>query len=148
MKQMLLGIAALATMFTNALVAQDSCPMTKAQTVPLDVQFFGAVKCGSVQFTIGGATFSGPTQGCPLLAIHVPTHEIEVAQTNGTRTRTRIWNQVTTEVYNFVCEREYLLFVPWDSTCKLEGRHAGAPLARMTTVACEPPPNAASTPQL
>jgi hypothetical protein len=140
MKHMFVGVVALAAMFANPVIAQDTCPKTKAQTVPLDVQFFGLVKCGSVSFTIGGTTFSGPNQGCPLLAVQVPTHEVEVPQTNGNRTKTRIWGQVATEVYHYVCERDYLLFVPWDSTCTLERRHAGAALPRMTTVACDPWP--------
>jgi len=140
MKHMFLVAAALAATFANFAAAQTTCPKTKANTVPLDVQFFGMVKCGTVNITIGGATFSGPNQGCPLLAVRVPAHEVEVPQTNNSLTKTNVWAQVTTEVYHFTCKRDYLLFLPWDSTCTLERRAAGAVLPRMSTVPCDPTP--------
>lgn len=139
MKHMFLIVATLAALFANTATAQGNCPRTKAQTVPRDVQFYGVVKCGSVSLDIGGATFSGPNQGCPLLAVLVPQHEREVDQTNGANTQTRVYTQVSTRIYHFACDRDWLLFIPWDSTCRLVQEKAGSALPRMTTVPCPSP---------
>lgn len=137
--------AATAAVFVHCATAQMACPKTKAQTVPRDVEFHGVAKCGAVSLTIGGATISGPNQGCPLLAILVPEHEVEEPQTNGAHTRTQLYAQVSTRIYHFACERDYLLFIPWDSSCRLVAEKAGAALPRMTTVPCEPQTQAGPT---
>ena len=76
--------------------------------------------------------------GCPLLAVLVPEHELEEPQTNGSHTRTMVYGEATTRVYNFACEREWLLFIPWDSSCRLVAEKNGAALPRMTTIPCDP----------
>lgn len=137
MMEMFTSSVACAAVLVGVATAQGSCPRTKAQTVPRTVEFHGAVQCGAVSFQVGGATFQGPNQGCPLLAVLVPEHERESPQTNGSQTRAHIYAQVATRVYHFACEREWLLFIPWDSTCKLVSESSGAVLPRMTTRPCE-----------
>ena len=132
-------IAAAAALLAPFAPTQDGCPKTKAVTVPRAVEFHGAVKCGSVSLNIGGATVSGPSQGCPLLAVLVPEHECTENQASGARTYVQVYGQVTTRIYHFACERDWLLFLPWGSTCRLASDKAGAVLPRMTTVPCEPP---------
>lgn len=140
MEHRIAWLAAAAALLAGSAPAQGSCPRTQAETVPRTVGFHGVVHCGAVSFQVGGATFSGPNQGCPLLAVLVPEHEREVPQTNGSQTRTSIYAQVATRVYHFACEREWLLFIPWDSTCRLVSENAGAVLPRMTTVPCAAAP--------
>lgn len=130
--------AVCAALLVGVAAAQGSCPRTQAETVARTIEFHGVVQCGAVRFQVGGATFSGPNQGCPLLAVLVPEHEQEAPQTNGSQTRTQVYAQVTTRIYHFACEREWWLFIPWDSTCRLVNEHAGAVLPRMTTVPCDP----------
>ena len=60
-------------------------------------------------------------------------------------TRTQLYAQVSTRIYHFACERDYLLFIPWDSSCRLVAEKAGAALPRMTTVPCEPQTQAGPT---
>jgi len=136
MKLRIASFAAFAALFTGAADAQAPCPRTKAETVASTVEFHGVVPCGAVQFQVGSATFSGPNQGCPLLAVLVPEHERETPQTNGALTQAKVYAQVTTRVYHFACQREWLLFIPWDSTCGLVSESAGAVLPRMTTAPC------------
>lgn len=128
---------AAAMLTVDAAAAQGNCPKSKAVTIPRNVEFHGVIKCGSVKLNVGGATFSGPAQGCPLLAILVPEHEVEAVQTNGERTQTRVYEQVTTWIHHYACERDWLLFIPWGSSCRLASTKAGAALPRMTTVPCQ-----------
>lgn len=138
MSKVFFRTAAIAAVLVHGATAQTTCPKTRARTVPRDVEFHGAAKCGAVSLTIGGATFTGPDQGCPLLAVLVPEHELEEPQTNGSHTRTMVYGEATTRVYNFACEREWLLFIPWDSSCRLVAEKNGAVLPRMTTIPCDP----------
>lgn len=131
-----LWVAAAAALCVNIAAAQGSCPRTKAVTVSRDIQFHGAVKCGSVQLNIGGTTFSSPGQGCPLLALLVPEHEIEAPQTNGQQTEATVYAQVSTQILHYECHRDWLLFIPWGSSCRLKTARAGGVLPRMNTSAC------------
>ena len=129
--------AALAAL-SATLPAQDSCPRTMVQNVAQRVDFYGAVECGAVSLTIGGATFSGPSQGCPLLAVLTPAHQLEVPQTNAARTQVVVHSQVAAHVYTYRCVREWFLFLPWDSSCGLVDDKVGAALALMSTAPCAP----------
>ena len=137
MSKVFFRTTAIAAVLAHVAAAQTTCPKTRARTVPREVEFHGAAKCGAVSLTIGGATFTGPDQGCPLLAVLVPEHELEEPQTNGSHTRTMVYGEATTRVYNFACEREWLLFIPWDSSCRLVAEKNGAVLPRMTTIPCD-----------
>lgn len=132
-------VAAAAALFASAASGQGLCPQTKAVTVPRTIQFHGAVKCGSVRLNIGGTTFSSPGQGCPLLALIVPEHEVEAAQTNGQQTQAEVYAQVSTQIFHYECRREWLLFIPWGSSCRLKAARVGGVLPRMTTSSCSAP---------
>ena len=132
-------VAAAAALFASAASGQGLCPQTKAVTVPRTIQFHGAVKCGSVRLNIGGTTFSSPGQGCPLLALLVPEHEVEAAQTNGQQTQAEVYAQVSTQIFHYECRREWLLFIPWGSSCRLKAARVGGVLPRMTTSSCSAP---------
>ncbi|MEC8252695.1 MAG: hypothetical protein VX044_05740 [Planctomycetota bacterium] len=136
-------LAAAAALLASCALAQDACPNTKAVTISRTVEFHGAVECGAVRLNIGGATLSRANQGCPLLAILVPEHEVAEPQTSRARTRTHVYAHVTTRIYHFACEQDWLLFLPWGSTCRLARDKAGAVLPRMTTLPCEPVEEAA-----
>ena len=131
-------VAAAAALFASVAPGQGSCPQTKAVTVPRAIQFHGAVKCGSVRLNIGGTTFSSPGQGCPLLALLVPEHEVEAAQTNGQQTQAEVYAQVSTQIFHYECRREWLLFIPWGSSCRLKAARVGGVLPRMNTSPCSP----------
>ena len=132
-------VAAAAALFASAASGQGLCPQTKAVTVPRTIQFHGAVKCGSVRLNIGGTTFSSPGQGCPLLALIVPEHEVEAAHTNGQQTQAEVYAQVSTQIFHYECRREWLLFIPWGSSCRLKAARVGGVLPRMTTSSCSAP---------
>ena len=131
-------LAAAAALLASCALAQEACPNTKAVTISRTVEFHGAVECGAVRLNIGGATLSRANQGCPLLAILVPEHEVAEPQANRARTRAHVYAHVTTRIYHFACEQDWLLFLPWGSTCRLARDKAGAVLPRMTTLPCEP----------
>ena len=63
MSKVFFRTAAIAAVLVHGATAQTTCPKTRARTVPRDVEFHGAAKCGAVSLTIGGATFTGPDQG-------------------------------------------------------------------------------------
>ena len=132
-------VAAAAALFASAASGQGLCPQTKAVTVPRTIQFHGAVKCGSVRLNIGGTTFSSPGQGCPLLALLIPEHELEAPQTNGQQTQAEVYAQVSTQIFHYECRREWLLFIPWGSSCRLKAARVGGVLPRMTTSSCSAP---------
>ena len=132
-------VAAAAALFASVAPGQGSCPQNKAVTVPRAIQFHGAVKCGSVRLNIGGTTFSSPGQGCPLLALLIPEHELEAPQTNGQQTQAEVYAQVSTQIFHYECRREWLLFIPWGSSCRLKAARVGGVLPRMTTSSCSAP---------
>ena len=138
MNRFIICIAAALAWLAAPAASQDSCPRTKAQTIGYSVTFHGVIDCGSVRIRIGDTEFSGPNQGCPLLAVETPQHEREVAQTNGNRTMVDVYAQVAVRVHHYTCDQDWLLFIPWGSACALLRTTNGAALPRMTTVPCAP----------
>ena len=131
-------VVAAATLFASVAPGQGACPQTKAVTVPRAIQLHGTVKCGSVQLNIGGTTFSSPGQGCPLLALLIPEHELEAPQTNAQQTQAKVYAQVSTQIFHYECHRDWLLFIPWGSSCRLKAARVGGVLPRMNTSPCAP----------
>ena len=126
--------AAAVVLVAASVLGQDACPRTRALHVPDSIRFNGAQNCGSISLNVGTLEVTSPGQGCPLLAIYLPQHEIEV-QSNG-ETRTQVHARTSARVFHFHCTQEWFLFVPWGSGCAVNRVVNAGPLLRMTTVSC------------
>lgn len=129
-----LCVAIASTFLAAAGVAQGSCPKTKAQHVPERFSFKGQQSCPGINISIGGTSVTTPGQNCPLVGTYYPDHEIEVASDDNTMVT--VHAQATSFVYHFACVSEWLLIIPWGSTCQLTARYNGVPVMRMTTIPC------------
>jgi hypothetical protein len=126
-----------ATAQAPALTAvQSNCPHTRAQHVPESINYEGSRDCGTVKLKIAGAEISAQGQGCPILASHTLSHEIEVP--SATATRTQVHAQVPSYIYHFSCKQMYFVIIPWGSYCEIVRNINGAPQLRMNTVSCPP----------
>jgi len=123
-----------AALFAVAGTAQDNCPKTKAQHVPERFSFKGRQACPGISVNIGGASVATPGQQCPLVATYYPDHEIEVP--SNAETMVHVHATAPSYVYHFACVRDWLLIIPWGSTCQLSARYTNVPVLRMTTVPC------------
>lgn len=138
MTQRLVQAVAVAALLLTGATAQDNCPKTKAQTIDRSLVFEGSMDCGGISITVAGTQLTSPTHGCPLLAVETPAHEREVPQKDGLRTYAKVWDRVSVRTFHFECDQDWLLFLPWGSSCRFTRVTIGGVLPRMTTVPCAP----------
>lgn len=128
--------AAFTLLFAAATSAQGSCPKKQARHVPESLTMHGALPCSGGTISFGGVTISSSSSSCPIFATHTMPHEIEVDAT--TETMVELTGQASVWIYFFQCQREWLIIVPWGSSCVMKSQNAGLDLQRYRTVPCKP----------
>lgn len=129
-------LASLLAVSLAAVAAAQGCPRQVAETVPDSVSFQGNQGCGGATFNVGNLTISTGQHGCPLLAIYTPEHEIPRYDPTS---ETKVLDggpggQVL--VISFVCDTDYLVFIPLGTSCVIDKVVRGAVLKRLSTAAC------------
>lgn len=128
-----------ATLSLTAVATAQGCARERAKPVPADLTFHGLVDCGGVKFEGPGFQFQTGSQGCPLMAVYTPPHEVVEPATEDTETEPT-GQQAVVQLLFFRCERDYLLFFQIGSACVLDQARAGAVLQRLRTVGCQGTP--------
>lgn len=129
-------LASLLAVSLAATAAAQGCPRQVAVTMPASVSFEGNQGCGSATFKVSNLTISTGANGCPLLAIYTPEHEVPRYDPTS---ETKVLDggpggEVL--VINFVCATDYFLFVPLGTSCVIGKVVRGAVLKRLSTAAC------------
>lgn len=119
--------------FASTLLAQG-CPRTQAQEVPLNVQYGAPQNCGSVSYTFGGVNVSSGATGCPLFVLIVPAHQVAVPSDR--KTKAEVVGQVPVTIHYFTCAQDWLVIIPWGSTCTFRSMNTIYNEDRLRTVDC------------
>lgn len=128
--------AAFTLLFAIATSAQGSCPKKQAQHVPETFTMHGELPCSGGTISFGGLTITSKSTACPVFATHTMPHEIEASAT--TMTMVELTGQASVWVYYFECRQEWLVILPWGSSCVMKSQNAGSDLQRYRTVPCGP----------
>jgi len=116
--------------------AQGDCPRAMAVRVPQVIQYGAVVACSGVTYQTGGISLS-TTTGCPLFATIVPEHD-DVHPTDKRTEVVQTGSRPGVIAY-FACETSYLLFIPWNSRCRLQQESPYGVYPLLITVACRNP---------
>jgi hypothetical protein len=119
--------------FASTLLAQ-ACPNLKAQDVPLSIQYGAPQNCGSVSYSFGGVNASSSMTCCPLFVLIVPPHQVAVASDR--KTRTEVVGQAPVTIHYFTCEQDWLVIIPWGSSCAFRAMNTLYHEDRLRTVDC------------
>jgi len=104
-----------AVFFTLSLVAQNNCPMEKAENVPADLLIGPAYDCGGLNYFIGGVQITTAQNGCPLFVIYTPPHQKAVESRLLTQVA-HVGSAPITKTF-FKCVTRWFLFIPIGSAC-------------------------------
>ncbi len=127
--------ATFTVVFAVASSAQTgSCPKKQAKFVPERLTMHSKLPCSGTSISVGGVTLASSGAACPLLATHTMDHEIEVDSIHNTMIE--VTGQSATTIYHFECDQDWLLIIPWGSSCQLARTVVGPALVRYRTIPC------------
>lgn len=112
-----------------------TCPKKQARHVAERVTPHGELPCTGGSISFGGLTVSTPSSACPIFATHQQQHEVEVDAP--TQTMVEVVGQASTWIYYFACESDWLLIIPWGSSCAISRTVTGSDNPRFRTISCE-----------
>jgi hypothetical protein len=95
-------------------VAQKPCPYTKADRIPASEQYGPAAACSGLSFSGHGFKLATAT-GCPLFVTLTPQHHDIVPNSQATRAE-KIGTREGRILY-FRCQTDYVIIIPWGSSC-------------------------------
>lgn len=131
--------AALAALFLGAALAAQTqpipCPRVTASPVAASQYTGPVVSCGSgIRIELGGIAYTSEVSGCPLFVIFYPAHE--VPQPSGSETWVFEYAKVEAILFRLQCQKSYLIFIPWGSTCVHVDKSSVGTFSRLVTLPC------------
>lgn len=134
MKARLLIAAGLFLSLLSPFALAQGCTYQTTKTVRAQLTLTGNQSCSGATFTVAGVAFSTPQSGCPLLGMIVPEHEIP--ETSAYETRIEKVGTVPCVAFDFLCKRDYFLFITINSSCVMNKRWNAGTVDRLKTVGC------------